>query len=133
MTALPVLFFGVLYPSTSGHYAYRAGRPDPQGLTSPWATSYGPIGEFTGVPHTDPRWERKEEGVLFISRRPGWVHVGLWDQSGDSRMGSCACFAVPTEDLRAAWTAIRLHYPTTVARIEARVNIGHLEGWPRVG
>lgn len=133
MTALPVLFYGVLYPSTSGHYAYQAGQRGPQRFMSPWATAYGPIGEFTGVPHNDARWERKEEGVLFISRRPGWVHVGLWDQSGDSRMGSCACFAVPTEDLRAALAAMRLHYPTTVARIEARVGAGHLEGWPRVG
>lgn len=124
-----VLFYGVLYPHTSGHYAYQAG----QSLNSPWATQYGPIGEFGGVPHTDSRWERKEEGVLFISRRPGWVHIGLWDQSGDSRVGSCACFAVPTEDVRAALAAMRFHYGMTVARIEARVNIGHLEGWPRVG
>ncbi len=133
MTALSVLFYGVFYPRTSGHYTYRAGRASPESLISPWATPYGPLGEFTGVPHNDARWERKEEGVLFISRRPGWVHIGLWDQSGDSRMGSCACFAVPTEDLSAAFAAMRHHYAMTLARIEARVGAGHLEGWPRVG
>lgn len=127
----PVLFFGVLYPNRTGHYCYENGQNRSFSVATPWRTAWGVVGELREVPHPDARWHKRQEGVLFISRRPGWLHIGIWDRSGDERDGACACFVVPTDDIGEALGAMRHHYKTTVARIEDRIGAGELELWPR--
>lgn len=116
-------FVGVKPGSTGGHYCHVPGlwRPARDATKSPWPNYLGPLGEGA----MDECWSKRDsqvEGEPRFAHSSGWALVTMWDRSGDSRLNSCAVFAVRSKctDGEALGHVKRL-FPKVFERIEARL------------
>lgn len=81
---IQVFFFGVKSPSEKGHFLYAEGMLAVYG-SPPLPFKFQILdGSFLQQPET--------QGRLHLAIINGWTILGMWDRTGDPRMGSNASF-----------------------------------------